>query len=94
VLSTIRDFFKRDHGQDLAEYCLLVALLALITAGILFHVSGGMQNLWGGANTTIQTANTAGSGGTQQTGAPSNPTPSRDGGHGGDGGTNTGDGGH
>jgi Flp pilus assembly pilin Flp len=48
-----------ERGQDLAEYCLLTALVALVAAGILIHVSGGMQALWGGANTSLVAGNSA-----------------------------------
>jgi Flp pilus assembly pilin Flp len=53
---------KDRQGQDLAEYCLLIALVMLIGAGILYHVSGGMQNLWSVANSSIAAGGSAGSG--------------------------------
>jgi Flp pilus assembly pilin Flp len=61
------EFFRnRNEGQDLSEYCLLAALIALIALGIFIHASGGIQNLWTGANTSLTnasgaTANTGGS---------------------------------
>lgn len=48
-----------EQGQDLAEYCLLTALVALVALGIFVHVSGGMQALWGGAQTQLTRGNTA-----------------------------------
>jgi Flp pilus assembly pilin Flp len=53
------EFLKRESGQDLSEYCLLMALLALVAAGILVHVAGGVQNLWTVANTSLVNANTS-----------------------------------
>jgi Flp pilus assembly pilin Flp len=53
------EFFKRDNAQDLAEYCLLVALVALVALGIFIHVSGGVQNLWTVANTSLGNAATS-----------------------------------
>lgn len=44
---------KDDKGQDLSEYCLLTALVALIGLGLFLYVSGGIHNLWGTANTTL-----------------------------------------
>lgn len=41
---------KNDLGQDLAEYCLLTALLAMVALGILYHFSGGMDGIWGSVN--------------------------------------------
>jgi Flp pilus assembly pilin Flp len=49
----LRALHSEDRGQDLAEYCLLTALVALVAAGILIHLSGGMQALWGDANTSL-----------------------------------------
>lgn len=54
---SIRRFLRGDDGQDLAEYCLLTALVALVAAGILFHVSGGLESLWGAGRQNLNTAN-------------------------------------
>ena len=62
MFQKIQQFFRRDSGQDLAEYCLLTALLAIIALGVIIHVSGGLQNLWGTANSTLATS--GGTGGT------------------------------
>jgi Flp pilus assembly pilin Flp len=51
----VRSFRKSELGQDLAEYCLITALIALCACGIFYKVSGGMQNLWTTANTTLAT---------------------------------------
>jgi Flp pilus assembly pilin Flp len=48
-----------DRGQDLAEYCLITALVALVAVGILIHLSGGMQALWSDANASLTTGNAA-----------------------------------
>ncbi len=53
MLSEIRRLWRKTSGQDLAEYCLLTALLALIALGFIVHASGGLQNLWGTANRTL-----------------------------------------
>jgi Flp pilus assembly pilin Flp len=54
------DFLVRnDQGQDLAEYCLITAILALIGFGMFYNVSGGMQDLWGMANSAAVAANTS-----------------------------------
>ena len=50
-------FRGRDQGQDLSEYCLLTALIALIALGIFYHVSGGIQGLWSTTGTTLVAAN-------------------------------------
>lgn len=49
-----KGYFRRnDRGQDLAEYCLITAVIALIGLGLFINISGGLQNLWGGVNSTI-----------------------------------------
>ena len=64
----LRIFRRGDRGQDLAEYCLLTALIALIAAGIICYSSGGIQGMWSNAGTTLAVGNTA-TGATQATGA-------------------------
>lgn len=61
-MRSLRKVIAGERGQDLAEYCLLTALVALIGLGILIHLSGGMQALWGGANTSLVAGNSAISG--------------------------------
>src|SRR5215213_3055772 len=46
MLRAISVFFRREEGQDLADYCLLTALVALMAGAILFHVSGGLNSIW------------------------------------------------
>src|ERR1019366_1126782 len=50
---------SEDRGQDLAEYCLLTALVALVAVGILNHVSGGMQAVWDSATTSLTAGHAA-----------------------------------
>ena len=60
MFRTMLGIFRRsDQGQDLAEYCLLTALIALIALGIIYRVSGGMQGLWSSTGTTLVAANAA-----------------------------------
>ncbi len=58
MLRVILKFFrKNDCGQDLAEYCLITAFVAIVALGIFIHVSGGIQSIWGTAGTTLATGN-------------------------------------
>ena len=56
---------SEDRGQDLSEWCLLTALVALVALGIIVQLSGGMQAVWSGANASLTAGNAAisGSGG-------------------------------
>jgi Flp pilus assembly pilin Flp len=53
---------SEDRGQDLSEYCLLTALVALVALGIIIQVSGGMQAVWGGAKASLTAGSAAISG--------------------------------
>ena len=68
-MRSLKALVTGERGQDLAEYCLLTALVALIAAAILIHLSGGMQALWSGANTSLVNGNSAVSGGSAGSGA-------------------------
>lgn len=57
MLRAISGLFRRDEGQDLADYCLLTALIALVAAGILFRLSGGIEGLWTIGNRNLNAAN-------------------------------------
>jgi Flp pilus assembly pilin Flp len=75
VYMQFRTFLRRlrneESGQDLAEYCLLTALLTLIAAGIFVQASGGIQAIWNGANLSLTAGSTATqTGGSTQTSAP------------------------
>ena len=60
ILQTIACFlFKKDRGQDVAEYCLITALIALIGLAIFWHVSGGIQGMWASMNTSLAAGNTS-----------------------------------
>jgi Flp pilus assembly pilin Flp len=52
--------YKKDRGQDVAEYCLLTALIALIGLGIFWHVSGGLQGMWNSMNASLASGNNTG----------------------------------
>jgi Flp pilus assembly pilin Flp len=71
----LRFWRKNDQGQDIAEYCLLTALIALIAFGVFYHMSGGIQDLWGTANSTLvatSTVSTASATGTATASTPAN----------------------
>lgn len=61
MFQAIIAFFRSEDGQDLADYCLLTAVLALLAAAILFRISGGLDNLWTVANHTLHSGNAAAS---------------------------------
>lgn len=67
VSSAISHFLREEEsGQDLAEYCLITAFIALVCLGIFWHVSGGLQGMWASINNSL-----AGNAGGTSAGAPS-----------------------
>ena len=49
--------FRRDEsGQDLIEYTLLVAFVALAATSLLLGVGSSVQGMWGAANKTLSNA--------------------------------------
>ncbi len=81
-------FLREDHGQDLVEYTLLIALICMVTFGVMFSTGHSTAGAWSGANSSLRTAGTLASGG-------SAPVVSSTGGSGsgGSGDTGSGDGG-
>jgi Flp pilus assembly pilin Flp len=62
VLSTISHFLREEErGQDLAEYCLITAFVALVALGIFWHFAGGLQGMWTAINTSLAAGNPGGS---------------------------------
>ncbi len=53
------DFLHDETGQDLAESCLITALIALAALGLYFGVTGGLHDLWSTANSTLANGSTA-----------------------------------
>ena len=53
---------REEDGQDLIEYTLLMAFLALVSVGLFMNVGGNTASVWSGADTTITQAASVGSG--------------------------------
>jgi Flp pilus assembly pilin Flp len=58
VCKTISAFLREhDRGQDVAEYCLITAGIALVGLGIILYFSGGLQGIWTSINNTLAAGN-------------------------------------
>ena len=55
----IQAILSKDEGQDLTEYTLLLAFLALLTTGVMTSVGQSGKAVWSDARTTINTAASA-----------------------------------
>jgi Flp pilus assembly pilin Flp len=62
VSSAIARFLREEErGQDVAEYCLITAFIALVCLGILWHYCGGLQGIWTSINASLASGNSGSS---------------------------------
>jgi Flp pilus assembly pilin Flp len=52
----MRNFLRDEQGQDLIEYTLLLAFVALASAGLFISAGGSVSGIWGRANTQLGAA--------------------------------------
>lgn len=52
----ITNFLRDEQGQDLIEYTLLVAFVALASAALFIGAGGHINNIWKIANNTLSNA--------------------------------------
>jgi Flp pilus assembly pilin Flp len=58
MLSFVKTFWKDEQGQDLIEYTLLMAFVALASAALFLGAGGSIQGIWTASNNHLTTANT------------------------------------
>ena len=59
---SLRQFFRDDQGQDLIEYTLLLAFVALASAALFINAGGSIANIWNITNTQLTNAASAANG--------------------------------
>lgn len=52
----LKDFIRGDEGQDLIEYTLLLAFVALASAALFIGAGGSVNNIWVIANQQLGNA--------------------------------------
>lgn len=52
-------FWREESGQDLIEYTLLLAFIALASAAIFSSAGGSVSSIWNSAGTNLSSAATA-----------------------------------
>lgn len=52
----LRRFWQEDEGQDLVEYALLLAFIALATIAVLSGVSTQVRSLWNSISKALSDA--------------------------------------
>jgi Flp pilus assembly pilin Flp len=55
----ISSFVRDEQGQDLIEYTLLLAFVALASAALFIGAGGSVQGIWTQTNSQLASANTA-----------------------------------
>ena len=54
-------FLREEQGQDLIEYTLLLAFVALASAALFIGAGGSVQGIWSVTNSQLVAANTSAS---------------------------------
>jgi len=58
-MKTILRFLHGEQGQDLVEYTLLLAFVALASAAIFIGAGGSIATIWGDSNLILSNAASA-----------------------------------
>jgi Flp pilus assembly pilin Flp len=64
----LRSITGEDSGQDLVEYTLLIAFVALSSAALFLNGGSTTNRIWSSANSTLSQAGTLVGGGPAQSG--------------------------
>ncbi len=59
ITSLLQTFWQEEDGQDLVEYSLLLAFIALAAVALLNGVGGSVKTLWQSINNNLVNANAA-----------------------------------
>ena len=59
--SVLSAFWREEDGQDMVEYALLLAFIALAAVTILSSTSGSLNKLWSTVSSTLSSSATAAS---------------------------------
>jgi Flp pilus assembly pilin Flp len=60
-MKTLHSLWNDDQGQDLIEYTLLMAFVALASAAIFLGAGGNISGIWTSSNSQLTAANTSAS---------------------------------
>ncbi len=58
----ITNFIREEQGQDLIEYTLLMAFVALASAALFIGAGGSINGIWSVSNSQLTSANSSASG--------------------------------
>jgi Flp pilus assembly pilin Flp len=55
----LKNFIQDEQGQDLIEYTLLMAFVALASAALFIGAGGSISGIWTTSNSQLTVANTS-----------------------------------
>jgi Flp pilus assembly pilin Flp len=55
-MKLLQSFLRDEQGQDLIEYTILMAFIALASAGIFVNAGKSVKSIWGVASNTLSNA--------------------------------------
>ena len=58
-MTFLRNLWNDEQGQDLIEYTLLMAFVALASAALFIGAGGSVKGIWSASNSQLTIANTA-----------------------------------
>ena len=58
MIQLLEDFFSEDDGQDLIEYSLLMAFVALASAALFMGAGKSITGIWSTTNSQMVQTNT------------------------------------
>ena len=58
-MTFLRNLWNEDQGQDLIEYTLLLAFVALASAALFIGAGGSVKGIWSTTNSQLVAANNA-----------------------------------
>jgi Flp pilus assembly pilin Flp len=56
-MKAIQNFWSDEQGQDLIEYTLLMAFVALASAALFLGAGGSISGIWSTSNSQLAAAN-------------------------------------
>lgn len=60
-MERLKGFSRDESGQDLIEYTLLLAFVALASAALFIGAGGSVEGIWTATNNSLSSANSAAS---------------------------------
>jgi Flp pilus assembly pilin Flp len=60
-MTFLRNFWNDEQGQDLIEYTLLMAFVALASAALFLGAGGSIKGIWTTTNQQLSNANSSAS---------------------------------